>query len=157
MVWLDTAGLRRGGDELEAEGIRRTRQLMDSADAVLLVLDATTPAALSRARLIAGLANLRPACVALNKSDLIEVETDTRSALPTEWRPSAVPISAARRTGLEALTARLLESVAYDCEALEAPAAFTDRQVAALKAATEADRERFRAHLLRCLGQPRSA
>lgn len=37
----DTAGLRAAGDEVEAEGILRTREAVKNADLVLLVLDAT--------------------------------------------------------------------------------------------------------------------
>ncbi|MFQ5806542.1 MAG: GTPase [Phycisphaerae bacterium] len=157
VLWLDTAGLRSGGDELEAEGIRRTRQLMDSADAVLLVLDATRSAAPSRAKILAGQADLHPACVAANKSDLLETAADIKAAVPAEWRSLTVPISALRRTGLAALAARLLEGVAYDCEALAAPAAFSDRQVEALKVAATADCEHFPKQVLGCLGGPPSA
>jgi tRNA modification GTPase len=42
---VDTAGLRRGGDAVEQEGIRRARREMARADRILLVIDdATTPA-----------------------------------------------------------------------------------------------------------------
>jgi tRNA modification GTPase len=37
---LDTAGLRRAGDEIEAEGIRRARAAMTAADRILFVIDA---------------------------------------------------------------------------------------------------------------------
>jgi tRNA modification GTPase len=37
---LDTAGLRRAGDEIEAEGIRRARAAMATADRILFVIDA---------------------------------------------------------------------------------------------------------------------
>ncbi len=36
---LDTAGLRRGGDEIESEGMRRARAAMERADRILLVVD----------------------------------------------------------------------------------------------------------------------
>jgi tRNA modification GTPase len=39
----DTAGLRESSDELEAEGIARTRQAVASADLVLLLADASGP------------------------------------------------------------------------------------------------------------------
>ncbi len=155
VLWLDTAGLRSGGDEVEAEAIRRTRKLMASADAVLLVLDATMPAARSGPELVAGHAELRPACVALNKFDLIEDEVQLAVGLHAQWRGLALPISALRRTGLDALVGPLLESVAYDSAALAAPAAFTDRQVEILTAAA-ADSRRFREQLRYCLGVPRS-
>jgi tRNA modification GTPase len=157
VLWLDTAGLRSGGDELEAEGIRRTRKLMASADAVLLVLDATRPAAHSGTELDADHAKLRPACVALNKSDLIEGKISLAAGLPAKWRRLAVPISAAQRTGLDTLVRELLKAVAYDSAALAAPAAFSDRQVEALQAAVAGDREQFAERVRFCLEGPRSA
>lgn len=153
VTWLDTAGLRRGGDELEAEAARRTRQLMDAADAVLLVLDASPPATPIRQEFIAEHADLHPACIALNKSDLTEVEAEVRASLPAHWRNLVVRISAARLTGFEALAARLLESAGYDTEQLAAPTAFTDRQVNALEEAAAAPYSRFQEWTLRCLGR----
>ena len=41
---IDTAGLRKEASEIEAEGIRRSRMLMDEADLVLLVKDGTEDA-----------------------------------------------------------------------------------------------------------------
>jgi tRNA modification GTPase len=41
----DTAGIRETGDLVEAEGVRRARQAMATADLVLLVIDVTQPAA----------------------------------------------------------------------------------------------------------------
>lgn len=38
---LDTAGIRDSGDQVEIEGVRRTRAQIDSADHVLLVVDVT--------------------------------------------------------------------------------------------------------------------
>lgn len=156
VLWLDTAGLRSGGDELEAEGVRRTRHLMASADAVLLVLDATASAAGWRAKFVADHADLRPACVALNKADLAEAEADVRPALPVEWRSRAVSVSAVQRTGLDALTGVLLSSVGYDPGRLAAAAAFTDRQAEVLEAAAGAGATGFSREVLRCLGREHS-
>jgi small GTP-binding protein len=157
VLWLDTAGLRRAGDELEAESIRRTRQLMKSADTILLVLDATAPGGTADMMLADSDEELHPPCVALNKCDLIENEGQHATGLPARWREVAVPISALRRRGLDTLAARLLEGVGYDSEALAAPAAFTDRQVEVLKRAAAADRRHFPQHAQRCLGAPPSA
>ena len=41
---IDTAGLRQSADPIEAEGVRRARAAADSADRVLLVIDAAEPA-----------------------------------------------------------------------------------------------------------------
>ena len=154
--WLDTAGLASPASELEAEAIRRTRQLLDTADAVAVVLDADPSAEEPNRAFLAEHRSLRPACVALNKMDLVESEADALAALPGEWRDSAVRISALRRTGLDALGPRLLRGVGYDAEELALPAAFSARQVAALEAALGAGRTRFRGCLLDCLGTGRA-
>jgi tRNA modification GTPase len=43
VVFVDTAGLRESGDELELEGIRRSRQSTANAELILHVLDAAEP------------------------------------------------------------------------------------------------------------------
>ncbi|MGO8678323.1 MAG: tRNA uridine-5-carboxymethylaminomethyl(34) synthesis GTPase MnmE [Limisphaerales bacterium] len=43
VVFIDTAGLREAGDELEMEGIRRSRQTLRQADFILHVFDASEP------------------------------------------------------------------------------------------------------------------
>ena len=150
--WLDTAGLAKPTGELEAEAIRRTQQLLDTADAMLVVLDANPSAEEPKQAFLAEHRRLRPACVALNKMDLVENEADALAALPREWRDSAVPISATRRTGLDPLGPNLLRGAGYAVEELAAPAAFSVRQAATLEAAVGAKRTRFRGCLMQCLG-----
>jgi len=43
VVFIDTAGLREGRDEIEVEGIRRSRKSLESAELTLHVLDASEP------------------------------------------------------------------------------------------------------------------
>ncbi len=43
IVFVDTAGLREGGDEIEAEGIRRSRQSLARAEFILHVFDGSEP------------------------------------------------------------------------------------------------------------------
>lgn len=157
VMWLDTAGLRGGSDELEAEAIRRTHDLIATADLALLVLDASSRSAHVHTYLAADQPDLHPACIALNKCDLVESCIDTGAALPAEWHDLAVPISAVQKTGLNLLTARLLEHAGRDSRALSAPAAFTERQVAALEEAATANDRRFRERVLCCLTNPHEA
>jgi small GTP-binding protein len=152
VLWLDTAGLGEATGALEAEAIRRTRQLLDAADAVLLVLDAGPAAEESRRAFLAEHPNLRPACIAVNKMDLLEGAADSQAALPQAWRDLVVPVSAIRRMNLDALGARLLRGAGYDIASLTAPAAFSVRQVAAMEHALRAGRKRFRECLLDCVG-----
>ena len=43
VVFIDTAGLREGRDEIEVEGIRRSRESLAKAELILHVLDASEP------------------------------------------------------------------------------------------------------------------
>src|ERR1700685_3316575 len=43
VVFIDTAGLREGRDEIEIEGIRRSRATLEKAELILHVLDASEP------------------------------------------------------------------------------------------------------------------
>lgn len=43
IIFIDTAGLRESGDEIEAEGIRRSRRTLEDAELILHVLDASEP------------------------------------------------------------------------------------------------------------------
>ncbi len=43
VVFIDTAGLREGRDEIEVEGIRRSRESLEKAELILHVLDASEP------------------------------------------------------------------------------------------------------------------
>ncbi|HEY1661379.1 MAG TPA: tRNA uridine-5-carboxymethylaminomethyl(34) synthesis GTPase MnmE [Verrucomicrobiae bacterium] len=43
VVFIDTAGLREAGDEIEQEGIRRSRQSLAKAELILHVMDASEP------------------------------------------------------------------------------------------------------------------
>ena len=65
----DTAGLRAGADEVEAEGVERSRSVMASSAAVLWVHDATRPPDAEDMAIAAALRGRR-VLVALNKRDL---------------------------------------------------------------------------------------
>ena len=68
---LDTAGLRRAGDAIEAEGIRRARAAMAGADRILFVIDAAAdPQATGYLEERALLPPEVPVTVVFNKIDL---------------------------------------------------------------------------------------
>lgn len=67
---VDTAGLRDSPDRVEAEGIRRAKEAMKSADAVLLIQDATSGAIASSAAAAETLPQDVPVVVVRNKVDL---------------------------------------------------------------------------------------
>src|SRR5664279_4420863 len=47
VIFIDTAGLREARDEIELEGIRRSRKSLEKADLILHVLDASQPLTVS--------------------------------------------------------------------------------------------------------------
>ncbi len=68
----DTAGLRTSHDEVEQIGIRVAREALQTADAILFVIDASEPLHEEDRELARELAEQeRPVWVALNKSDLV--------------------------------------------------------------------------------------
>jgi tRNA modification GTPase len=73
VCFIDTAGLRDTDDPVEAEGVRRSRELVGVADLVLFVLDGSRPADAGDRAAYAELSAL-PHLVLLNKDDLDPVE-----------------------------------------------------------------------------------
>jgi tRNA modification GTPase len=69
IVFIDTAGLREAGDEIEKEGIRRSRTSLQRAEFILHVLDASTPLAAEDETFLAEFAEKKRLLV-LNKTDL---------------------------------------------------------------------------------------
>ena len=150
VLWIDTAGLREGAEGIEVASAERTQQCVAEADAVLIVLDADDPAA--QRAFVERYPNLKPACVVLNKRDLLRAASPPTSALPAEWRPRAVPASATQRSGLSAIGEELMAAVNRTPAALASPAAFTQRQVSLLMLAAGAhDYKTMRANLLQLL------
>jgi len=156
VVWLDTAGLRLTSDPLEAAGVAQTMKLLASAGATIIVLDGSAAGAAARMDFTQTYGHLRPACVALNKAD-IEGEFCAVCELPSAWQDSAVPVSALQRRGLNELQTALLKSAGRTPDALDAPAAWTARQVAEWRrAASASDRKTFSEIVLRIVGAPRA-
>ena len=108
---LDTAGLREGGDVVEAEGIRRAQAEMPRADRVLFVIDAVDDPgarALSRGDARACRADV-PVTLVFNKCDLAV-------GLPvadTTAGPPRITVSALTGKGIDALRAHLKQCMGY--------------------------------------------
>jgi len=114
---VDTAGLREDPDRIEAEGIRRAREAMSAADAVLWIQDATVEdTALEGATLPDDV----PVIILRNKIDLTG---ETPGALSD--RPAILKVSAKTGSGIEALEATIRQIAGY-CDLGEG--AFTARQ-----------------------------
>jgi len=108
---MDTAGLRESADEVETQGIERTRSAIAEADLVLLLLDASTTVEGDALRLtpedeklLIGLEGRSPVVV-LNKIDI---------ARPAHWPQAQIQIaqvSALTGEGVAELRAHLLHRV----------------------------------------------
>ncbi|MFI4866046.1 MAG: tRNA uridine-5-carboxymethylaminomethyl(34) synthesis GTPase MnmE [Steroidobacterales bacterium] len=140
---LDTAGLRRAADDIEAEGIRRARAAMALADRILFVIDAAAdPAAAGyleeRALLPAGV----PVTVVFNKIDL---------AVPAPAAPelvgggvATIRLSALTGEGVDTLATHLKACMGFDSGGTDALSA----RARHLEALTRVD-----AHLLQAAEQ----
>lgn len=96
---VDTAGLRESDDEIEREGIARTRQQIGRADLVLHICDASLPVPVGDVKLSPGV----PEVLVLNKADLSEDET---------WRgTAAVRISCATGAGFDELASAIEQQI----------------------------------------------
>ena len=100
LTLVDTAGLREGGDAIEAEGIRRARGELERADLALVVLDARAPDA-GRAAVAADLAGVPHVLWLHNKADLLP-------SPPRAGDAGLIAISARTGLGLDELHRRLL-------------------------------------------------
>jgi len=93
---LDTAGIRDSAELIEAEGIRRSRQAMQEADLILLVLDATKGLHAEDQLLLEQIPSDKTIGV-WNKVDL------THSSLPLLNLMSVVKVSAQELLGMDTL------------------------------------------------------
>jgi tRNA modification GTPase len=108
-VLVDTAGLRNAAEAVEAEGVRRARDVLASADAVVVVLDGTRALGPEEEQLLAGL-NHPCATVVINKADLVAHGSASRAAALGSRVP--LEVSAATGLGLDTLVRRLSADLA---------------------------------------------
>jgi len=112
VVFIDTAGLREAGDEIEAEGIRRSRESLTAAELILHVLDASEPFTAADEKFLSEFADKKRILV-LNKADLprrLEVGRvspcapllASREGAHGETRPT-IEVSCLTSAGLESL------------------------------------------------------
>ena len=103
VLFIDTAGLRESANEIEIEGIRRSRQSLASADLILHVLDLSQPLTPADEALLADFPD-KPRLVVRNKSDLPQ-----KLELPAE--PDAVSVCCLTGAGIEELKNAIKERV----------------------------------------------
>ncbi len=133
VVFVDTAGLREAGDDIEAEGIRRSRESLAQAELVLHVLDSSEPLTSEDEKYLAEFGGKKRILVR-NKTDL-----PSRLTPPAGDQSPAVEVSCLTGAGVEALKdaiKNLVWSGAVSAEML--PAMINSRHQAALTRAREA-------------------
>ena len=124
---IDTAGLRDTTDEVEREGVERSKRAIESADVIVQVIDASAPEeSASHDRQI----------VAANKIDLLKRQTCNSAA----GSSPSVPISCLTGEGIEELVAEIVKR-AHGNRAVGAP------MLAAINARHQACLQRARACL----------
>jgi tRNA modification GTPase len=114
VVFIDTAGLREAGDEIEIEGIRRSRETLSRAELILHVFDASEPLTAEDEKFLQEFADKKRILVR-NKTDLpvkLNSQPLTRPSAtlsPSDGErdgvrgPLIVDISCATGQGIEAL------------------------------------------------------
>ena len=105
VVFIDTAGLQETNDKVEQEGVKRTRTLLNQADLVLYVLDASEPLTEDSQTSLANLRN-RKHILVLNKSDL-----PTVLDLKKIKNSKTVSVSSINGDGIESLKETIQNSI----------------------------------------------
>ena len=105
VVFIDTAGLQETNDKVEQEGVKRTRTLLNQADLVLYVLDASEPLTEDSQTSLANLRD-RKHILVLNKSDL-----PTELELTKIKNSKTVSVSSINGDGIESLKETIQNSV----------------------------------------------
>ena len=126
---VDTAGLRTSGDAIEMAGVARTAAMLDRADLLVLVFDATRNWDASHDQL---LRERSQALAVINKTDL--------QPPPAQAAASCLATSAATGAGIERLMEQMVERMVSAPLAAGQAVPFTSRQIAALQQASDASR-----------------
>ncbi|MHC4752931.1 MAG: GTPase, partial [Planctomycetota bacterium] len=130
---IDTAGLdeelRARKDTIEKAAQKKSAEILEQADLVLLVLDNSQPTDQLDEHLLERIAN-KEVIIVLNKSDL-PAKFDT-GKLPKSLS-NIVQISAKEGTGIEDLTEKILQITAVADFDIRTPVVFTGRQESLLK------------------------
>lgn len=105
VVFVDTAGLREGRDEIEVEGIRRSREALAKAELILHVLDASEPLTSADKTYVTEFAGKKRVLVR-NKIDL-----PARLALPDGLKASVVEVCCLSGQGIEQLKDAIKELI----------------------------------------------
>ena len=109
---VDTAGLRDTADEVEVLGIRKTWEMLERADAAILVVEANTGMVAEDSAILEQLPKTLPRIIVENKLDL----TDRAPRLAKDGNAVIVSLSAATGEGLDFLRKALLDVAGWQVE-----------------------------------------
>jgi tRNA modification GTPase len=129
----DTAGLRQASDPVEVEGIRRTKDAVETADLVLAIFDGSEPLTDDDRVLMAEL-NSRSVIVVANKADLPR-RADLSAVCEALGGTGVLPISTLTRQGIETLTNEIVTRLGGGGTAKEGALVTKLRHVQALRRA----------------------
>jgi tRNA modification GTPase len=136
---LDTAGIRETADQVEKIGVERSRLAAQTADLILLTIDAQTGWTLADQEIYDQVSD-RPLILVINKIDLVTAETaDQFKIQNSKFKiPLTVPTAAALNQGIDALEAAILDTVqAGKLQAANLDLAINQRQAAVLTQAQQ--------------------
>lgn len=134
---VDTAGIRETRNEIESEGVRRTRAALAEAGIALMVFDASQQADDEEREILRELRGKNVLYV-LNKSDLASQHSGKSAREVPEIPPAGVvEISALTGAGLPDLELRLLAKALPIIPPPQVPLCFTPRQHALLASALD--------------------
>ncbi len=135
VIFIDTAGLRESGDQLEIEGMRRSRLALARAELILHVVDHSEALAREDELYLADFAT-KKRLIVCNKADL-----PGRLVLPPDAAESVVRVSCATGNGLDNLKDAIKQLVwAGEIRAEMLEVMINSRHQGALRRAHEANR-----------------
>ncbi len=129
---LDTAGIRETEDVVEKIGVERSRQAAQSADLVLMVIDASVGWIEKDAEIYKTVSD-RPVILVINKIDLTPQDSVTPQPILTHESIAIVKTAASQQQGIEDLEAAILRCIQQDAiVAADLNVAINQRQKACL-------------------------
>ena len=129
---LDTAGIRETEDVVEKIGVQRSRQAAQSADLVLMVIDASVGWIEKDAEIYKTVSD-RPVILVINKIDLTSQDSVTPQPILTHESIAIVKTAASQQQGIEDLEAAILRCIQQDAiVAADLDVAINQRQKACL-------------------------
>lgn len=128
---FDTAGIHQAPDKIEAEGVERSKQILDESDLILFVIDSSEPFEKSDDNIYQMIESL-PHLIVSNKIDLNRVVDDDTVKEHFDREPDA-RVSAKTGEGIDALQSQMRQTVLGEDVTVENPLVTQTRHLNALE------------------------